>query len=383
MEKTKESSSKPTTDTRPIHAKCTECSNCDKAFSSVTVASLILLLSLFCAGIFSSSKHSYRKSHSSHGSETLYGGGGGHNVPHMASAMHHESFSNLENSAPKMATMRSRKGSFTTEASLGQKHEINDLHEDNAQQNRMLVYHGNMNIQSKRESLQSLSDSVKDFVSNHGGYVERSNSEAGYMDHRRGKMANARINMNLRVPSHTFRATMNYLRSLADSESDILSESESVSDVTEQYIDKSSRAAALESSHKALLRLLEEAKSTKDVLAVRRELRQVVQELESKKAQMKSLKSQSEFSSIHVTLNQRPLGKDTTITIIPWPSWDPLMTLEISVKSLCTFCYFFLDKLVITIVFAVPITVIFFTVWRCCLCFKRCWATSEIENSNV
>ena len=110
-----------------------------------------------------------------------------------------------------------------------------------------------MNLQIDRSGLHTVSDAVKEFAVKIGGYVESANSAVGFKT-RNGLMAGAHVHLHLRVPSSQFRATMNYCRQLAAAEQDVLSESESVADVTEQYVDQSSRAAALTGTHQALLK---------------------------------------------------------------------------------------------------------------------------------
>ena len=234
---------------------------------------------------------------------------------------------------------------------------------------RMLVYRGTVSLQANRERLQTLGDAAKEFVVSVGGYVQSANSAVGYKDHRSGEMLNAKVQIQLRIPSSTFRTTMIYLRQLAAGDQDVLSESESVNDVTEQYVDQHARASALDGTHKALLKLLEQAHNTKDVLAVRRELRQVVQELESRKSRMKSLKSQSDFSFVSFNVNQRPLEEvDATD---PGLSWSPRESLDKALKLLAIGGVWFGDKCVMTGVFAVPISVVVFVVQRFLPCKVR------------
>jgi hypothetical protein len=247
--------------------------------------------------------------------------------------------------------------------------------EEDSSQPRMLVYHGNMNIQADRSSITKLGDAAKEYVTSHGGYVQSSNSGVGYMDHHRKKMVGANMNMQLRVPSSLFRETMIHLRlSLAEhGEQDVLSESESVNDVTEQYVDQSSRAASLEGTHAALLKLMERATTTKDVLSVRRELRQVVQELESRKAQMKSLKSRADYSHIHLNLNQRPLEDEPKNNVDPFllPSWRPLNSLKRSLRMLALAGVWLGDSSIIVLTIAVPLFVVVFVLRKIC-CSCRC-----------
>jgi len=241
-----------------------------------------------------------------------------------------------------------------------------------------------MNIQADRSSITKLGDAAKEYVTSLGGYVQSSNSGVGYLDHRRQKMIGASTNLQLRVPSLLFRETMIYLRrSLAEhDEQDIQSESESVNDVTEQYVDQSSRALSLAGTHAALLKLLERATTTKDVLSVRRELRQVVQELESKKAQMKSLKSRADYSHINLSLNQRPL-EDEPVVDEPFlfPSWHPLSSLKHALRLLALVGVWLGDSSIVVLTIALPLFLVVFVGKKVCS-FCCCLEKKDDNNDN-
>ena len=289
-------------------------------------------------------------------------------IPMMASA----SSADMRSAAPPRTLSRSmHKRSSTGGTKQHHQHQHQHQHQPQHQPEqssttdpRMLVYRGNMNLQIDRSGLHTVSDAVKEFAVNIGGYVESANSAVGFKT-RNGLMAGAHVHLHLRVPSSQFRATMNYCRQLAAAEQDVLSESESVADVTEQYVDQSSRAAALTGTHQALLKLLASSTTTKDILAVRRELRAVVQELESRKAQMKSLKSQADFSVVQLSLNQKPPEKDDDVD--HWAQLNWYQSLENAIKILVQIGVWLMDKCILTFVFAVPVSLFCFVINKCCL----------------
>ena len=149
----------------------------------------------------------------------------------------------------------------------------------------MLARTGNIRLQADREALHSMSERIKDFTEKSAGYTQSSRASAGYKEHGPlGRMGGATVEMQIQVPAASFRRAMDFLRGLALAGAggalDVLSESESVQDVTEQFVDQAARAASLAGTHRALLKLLDQAKGVKEVLQVQRELRQVVQQLE-------------------------------------------------------------------------------------------------------
>ena len=191
---------------------------------------------------------------------------------------------------------------------------------------RMLARVGDIRLQADRDQLHRMSEQIKDYVDSAKGYTQSSRANAGYKEHGSSRMAGASIDMEIQVPAAVFRQTMDFLRSLTGEQGalDVLSESESVQDVTERFVDQKARAESLDGTHKALLKLLDRANVVNDILKVQRELRQVVQQLEARKATVQSLKNRAEFSRISVHLVQRPLppiidlggGND-------WAVWKP------------------------------------------------------------
>jgi hypothetical protein len=230
---------------------------------------------------------------------------------------------------------------------------------------RMLVYRANINIQCDRRDLQRLSDTTKEFVTSHGGYVQSANSAVGWMDQQRGVMAGAIIQIQLRVPTALYQTTMTKLRTLAAGEQDVLSESESIDDVTEQFVDQSSRAAALSATHEQLLKLLASAKSTKDVLAVQRELRNVVQELESRKSRVKSLQNKADYSHISLALQQRPLKNIERPLVNLWASWKPSDSIERAIRMLIFLAIWIADTSIMALAIVVPSSIVVFIGRQC------------------
>ena len=112
---------------------------------------------------------------------------------------------------------------------------------------------------------------------------------------------------------------MAFLRNLGGpGASDLLSESMDVVDVTESFVDHTARAKSLEGTHHALLRLLEKAHAVNGLAGPANS--HVLQQLESRKAQARSLKSKSEFSKIKLSIVQRPL--------VPFLVQTPKMTIS-------------------------------------------------------
>ena len=98
-------------------------------------------------------------------------------------------------------------------------------------------------------------------------------------------------------------------------ESNIVSSSETVQDVTLQYVDTESRIQALETERDRLLELLEQAESLEDILKIEQRLTEVRYALESYTSQMRTLENQVTYATIHLNISEvqeyTPVAEET------------------------------------------------------------------------
>ncbi len=108
-------------------------------------------------------------------------------------------------------------------------------------------------------------------------------------------------NISIRVPAANFDGAMSRLRDIAF---EVVSESTSSQDVTEEYTDLSSKLKNLEATEEQLLKLMDKAQTVEEILSIQRELTQTRQEIELIKGRMQYLEQTSETSLINVQLQQ-------------------------------------------------------------------------------
>ena len=87
--------------------------------------------------------------------------------------------------------------------------------------------------------------------------------------------------------------------------------SESVEDVTLQYVDVESRKKALETEQARLLELLEQAENLEDLLAIESRLSEVRYELENYGSQKRFLDNQIDYSTVYVSVSEVERLTDT------------------------------------------------------------------------
>ena len=104
--------------------------------------------------------------------------------------------------------------------------------------------------------------------------------------------------ITVRVPSDRFEEALNAMRGLGD----VRSDRTSAQDVTEEFVDLSSRLRNLRAQEDALLRLMRKAESVQDILLVQRELANTQAEIERVTGRLNFLEARTEFSRITLTL---------------------------------------------------------------------------------
>ena len=133
------------------------------------------------------------------------------------------------------------------------------------------------------------------------------------------------ITMSIRVPAVHFDRVMDGLAELAVQ---VSSRNESAQDVTEEYVDLEARLESLETARERLLGIMEEARSTKDLLEAEQQLTQREAEIESIKGRMQYLEESARLSSIWIELQpyllSQPVGEQ----------WRPVETARRAVETL-------------------------------------------------
>jgi vacuolar-type H+-ATPase subunit I/STV1 len=108
--------------------------------------------------------------------------------------------------------------------------------------------------------------------------------------------------MTVRIPQSEFDA---YLRKVESLGKGSPQKAITGSDVTEEYVDLSSRLKAKEAVQQRLESFLNEATKTDDLLAISNELSRVQEEVEQLKGQINYLENQSDYSTVTISLEQK------------------------------------------------------------------------------
>ena len=171
---------------------------------------------------------------------------------------------------------------------------------------RMLARVGDIRLQADRDQLHRMSEQIKDYVDSAKGCTQSSRANAGYKEHGSSRMAGASIDMEIQVPAAVFRQTMDFLRSLTGEQGHSMS-CPSPACKTSQRLSTKRRGQRVWTELTKLFSSSRQGQCGERYLEGAAGARQVVQQLEARKATVQSLKNRAEFSRISVHLVQRPL----------------------------------------------------------------------------
>ncbi len=141
-----------------------------------------------------------------------------------------------------------------------------------------------------------------------------------------GKGNERTVQITVKVPVDKFEAYYEQLREL---EGEVVYANITTVDVTEEYIDITSRLNNLRNTEAQLNRILEHADSVTDVLAVQKELSTVRGEIESYEQRKRYFDSQTDYAYVSISFAIDKTGLD-----IAEEQWKPWGEVKAAVKAL-------------------------------------------------
>ena len=177
-----------------------------------------------------------------------------------------------------------------------------------------------------------------------GGYVVSSSlSQSNYGPNNISLPAGS---ISIRVPAEKLNDVLAQIKKDAV---EVTSENISGQDVTDQYVDLTSRLTAKQAAEKKLLEILEAADKTEDVLAVYQQLQQVQSDIEVLKGQIKYIDQSAAMSSVNVYL-----AAEESIQPIQIGPWKPEGAAKQAVEDLVYFFQNFVEFLIRFVIFTLP-----------------------------
>ncbi|MEK5205787.1 DUF4349 domain-containing protein [Psychrobacillus sp. FSL H8-0510] len=155
---------------------------------------------------------------------------------------------------------------------------------------RMIIHQARIstNVKDLKKAQHNMEQRVKDY----GGYIVESNVYLESDETSSGKMI-------VRIPEKHFET---FLSEAEVEASKVLEKNVTGQDVTEQYVDLSSRVKSKSAVEERLLAFMKDAEKTEDLLKISSDLAKVQEEIEVLVGKIKYLENQTSFSTIELTM---------------------------------------------------------------------------------
>ncbi len=233
---------------------------------------------------------------------------------------------------------------------------------------RMIIKNADLLLQV--EDTDVAIDRTTQLVGDLGGYII--SSRTWYKPYHEFNLKYATLTIGL--PVDQFERALNRLRGLAV---EVLDETASGEDVTDQYVDLQSQMTNLEATRDRIKTFLDDAKTVDEALRVNQQLSEIEGQIEQIKGQMNYLKDRSAYSTI--TVNFEPVLPEIISTPTPTPTprpepdvWNPGKTFGKASKSLTSAYQGIIDFLIWLFVVIVPIIAPpILLIWGVVKLFKR------------
>lgn len=161
--------------------------------------------------------------------------------------------------------------------------------ESAATSNRKLIKTVNLDVETK--DYDGLIANLESQIVELGGYIE--SLECYGSDYRYASIT-------ARIPAAKLDGFVKQIGETAN----VTGRSESVEDVTLQYVDLDSHTRMLEEEQERLLELLETASTIEDMITIESRLGEVRYQLESMKSQLRTFDNQVDYSTVHINIDE-------------------------------------------------------------------------------
>ena len=225
---------------------------------------------------------------------------------------------------------------------------------------RKLIKTVNMSVET--EEFDILVPALEQRVTALGGYIEDMSSynrNNYYSDDYIGTKHLRYASMTIRIPKENLDT---FLVAVAE-QSNIVSRSESVMDVTLQYVDLESHKKALVAEQDRLLELMEQAETVEDLITIEGRLSEVRYQIESMESQLRTYDNKIDYSTVYLSVDEVEQYTPTEETTVGQRISGGFMNSLRGVgRGISNFAIGFIINIPYLVVWAVVIVVIFLIV---------------------
>lgn len=205
---------------------------------------------------------------------------------------------------------------------------------------KKIIKNGSLNL--KVNSVDDVSREISDIAKNNGGEISASNFYQTAKNVKSGTIT-------VKVPVANFEKAFSELKKVATL---VVRESTSGQDVTEQYTDLQAQLKNKQAEEQQYLEILKQAQKISDILEVTQQLSRVRGEIERLQGRIKFMDSQTDMSSITITLSE-----DENITFAD--SWRPWQVVKETFNALFKDIQKFINFLIVLIIRVIPVLILY------------------------
>jgi hypothetical protein len=196
-------------------------------------------------------------------------------------------------------------------------------------------------------------DVVTQMADEMGGYVVSANLFQKQLDN---QVKVSQASVTIRVPAERLNEAITNILALTDQ--DPLRKDIESQDVTNEYVDLQSRLRNLEDTEEQLTEIMDNAKTTEDVLAVYNRLVEIRGEIEQVKGQIQYFEQSAALSSISVEL-----VPDEAVQPLSIGGWEPAGVAKDAVQALINAMKFLVNVLIWIVIVALPVLLVIFLIF--------------------
>lgn len=166
---------------------------------------------------------------------------------------------------------------------------------------RKLIKNVNMNVET--EQFDVLLPNLQNRVTALGGYIEDMSSYSrndNYSSDYIGTKYLRYASITARIPKQNLDTFLNEV----GEQSNVVSRSESVTDVTLQYVDLESHKKALTTEQNRLIELMEQAQTVEDIITIEGRLSEVRYQIESMESQLRTYDNKIDYSTVYLSIDE-------------------------------------------------------------------------------
>ena len=195
----------------------------------------------------------------------------------------------VEEAAPFEDSYGAELNSYGAEDGMYEEKPSAETSENTALANRKLIKTVELDVETK--DYDGMVVNLETQITELGGYIESLNCYGSEYRH---------ASITARIPVAKLDGFVKQIGETAN----VTRRSESVEDVTLQYVDLDSHTKMLEEEQERLLELLETAYSIEDMITIESRLGEVRYQLESMKSQLRTFDNQVDYSTVHIDIEE-------------------------------------------------------------------------------